>query len=621
MNIMELKDICGLWIQFKIDGFRILYCAITCFVWLMTSIFSIDYLKSYVNRIRYQIFSILTLAATLGVFLSANLFTTFIFFEIMSFTSFVLVAHDEKKESIKAACTYLFVAIFCGLVMLMGLFLLYDAIKTLEIAKLWTSVSEVSSGQDKTQISIAGACLIIGFGAKAGLFPLHFWLPQAHPVAPAPASAILSGILTKTGIFGVLIVINEIFFQSIVWGQIILWVGVFTMVIGAVLAIQAVNIKKILACSTISQIGFIVVGIALQSILQEGRETAIGGTILHMINHSFFKLVFFLIAGVIYMNTHKLDIENIRGFGRKKPFLQALFLITALGISGVPLFSGYISKSLLHESLIQASVMLHYIKIVEGIFIVSGALTIAYMLKLYVTIFIDKNSSKEMQIMYEQNKTYISKKSMFAVGFGALLFPMIGLFPNMVLSFVTKQTQEFMHIDNVLEQVAFYNVKTVAAAVPSILIGVAVYLLIVKKYFMIERNSLIVNSVKKYSLFFFKVIEIGLTFICRLLERLVDGLIVLVRKTAYRDNKLPHELEEGSMITHAIGSLLDKLLYVYNQTLGRKKPIRRKYSYEHRLAMFREEVQENNVIISRSLSFGLLLFCLGFIITIGYLIW
>ena len=208
----------------------------------------------------------------------------------------------------------------------MGLFLLYYQTGTLQISELY----EACQGKN---VYAAALCLLVGFGAKAGAFPLHIWLPKAHPVAPAPASALLSGILTKTGIFGILVISCQILFHDELWGTFILMIGVITMFLGALLAVFSIDFKRTLACSSVSQIGFILVGVGMQGLLAEENALAVRGTFLHMVNHSVFKLVLFMTAGVIYMNVHKLNLNEIRGFGKKKPLLAGIYLMGALGIA------------------------------------------------------------------------------------------------------------------------------------------------------------------------------------------------------------------------------------------------------------------------------------------------
>ena len=362
--LLEVPEICGLGLHFEIDGFRILYGSIAAFMWLMSTLFSKEYLSHYTNKGRYYCFTLLTFFATEGVFFSADFYTTFIFFEIMSFTSYVWVAFDEKKESLRAAATYLAVAVIGGLVMLMGIFLLYDTMGTLVFDELVGSYERMrmlsNSGVPESRLMAAGLCMLFGFGAKAGAFPLHIWLPKAHPVAPAPASALLSGILTKAGMFGILVLTSYLFLGCTAWGALILIIGVCTMVVGAVLALFSIDIKRTLACSSVSQIGFILVGVGMSGLLGEENLLAVRGSLLHMVNHSLIKLALFMAAGVIFMNVHELNLNKIRGFGRKKPLLNYIFLMGALGIGGMPLWNGYVSKTLIHESIVE------YTKLLEG---------------------------------------------------------------------------------------------------------------------------------------------------------------------------------------------------------------------------------------------------------------
>ena len=227
------------------------------------------------NRNRYYLFVFLTLGATMGIFLSADLFTTFIFFEIMSFTSTVLVIHEEDDHTIRSAYTYMTVAIIGGLVTLMGLFMMYQMAGTLNMAEL---TEFMHAQEDKTAYYAVGVLILFGFAAKAGLFPLHIWLPNAYSVAPAPSSALLSCILTKTGVFGTIIVSCKLFMHDAQWGNLILILGIITMVMGAVLAVFSVNLKRTLACSSMSQIGFIIIAIGMQGLLGHHNALAASGT-------------------------------------------------------------------------------------------------------------------------------------------------------------------------------------------------------------------------------------------------------------------------------------------------------------------------------------------------------
>ena len=185
----EIHSILGSGLTFTTNGFRAIYAIITAIMWAGTSLFSKEYFAhERENLNRYWFFILLTLGATEGVMLSGDLMTSFVFFEILSFTSFTWVIHEENTGAIRAGYTYLFIAVIGGLILFMGLALMQNACGTLSFETL-KEAAAASAG--KKQIYIAAVCILIGFGAKAGMFPVHVWLPKAHPVAPSPASALL----------------------------------------------------------------------------------------------------------------------------------------------------------------------------------------------------------------------------------------------------------------------------------------------------------------------------------------------------------------------------------------------------------------------------------------------
>ena len=615
-----IDGICGMGLHFRADGFRLIYALVAAFMWLMTTLLSREYCRGHANTNRFYLFLLLTLGATMGVFLSADLFTTFIFFELMSFTSYVWVAQEETAPALRAGQTYLAIAVLGGMVMLMGLFLLYHMFGTLEISELRAHAADA----DARLLYTAGGCLLVGFGAKAGAFPLHIWLPKAHPVAPAPASALLSGILTKAGIYGVLILSAQLFFGDPVWGALLLGIGVLTMFGGALLAVCSIDLKRTLACSSMSQIGFILIGIGMQGLLVEGRELAVHGTLLHMVNHSMIKLVLFMAAGVIFMNTHALDLNAIRGYGRNKPLLKVIFGTGALAIAGVPLFGGYISKTLLHESIVEYGGGWQ-MKAVEWIFLISGGLTVAYMTKLFVAIFIEKNDQKDVQGQFDAQKHYMNAGSTFALAGSALVLLVWGLLPHGLMDRAAVMGQAFMGLEETGHRVSYFSLTNLSGALISIGIGTAVYLLVIRKALMdqagryinvwpawLDLENLIYRPV-------LRLLILLAAICCRVLDCLVDFLVVLLRRSIYRDSPLPHELPEGNVLTVAAGKAANMFGWLGNHTWRRKHPVER--DYVHVLAVRYEELKENNMVIGRSLSFALLLLCIGFLLTLFYLIW
>jgi len=492
-STLSVDNICGLGISFRFEGFRIVYAGVALLMWMMTALFSMEYFAHYRNRNRYYFFYLMTLGATLGVFLSDDLYTAFIFFEIMSFTSYTWVAHDEKPNALRAAATYLAVAVIGGLVMLMGLLILYHTLGTLKISELYPAAKLVLGGWTEngspSVIYAAGICILIGFGAKAGMFPLHIWLPKAHPASPAPASALLSGILTKSGVYGVLILCFEVFRGVKTWGCIIIVLGLITMFLGAVLAVFSTDLKRTLACSSMSQIGFILTGCAVSVFLNDENSLAAGGTVLYMVNHSLFKLVLFMCAGAVYMRLHKLELNDIRGCGRGNKPLMVFFAIGALGIMGVPLFSGYISKTLIHEGIVELFHELtgqsaFFIKAAEYIFLASGGMTIGYMLKLFIAIFVEKPANTQSAEKVSQR---LKITSLIALAVPSLVIIVCGVVTSIYIDRLSPFMSDITHAEKI-EGIHIFSLENLKGFVISLAIGLLVYLFI-RKCLMKKENG------------------------------------------------------------------------------------------------------------------------------------
>lgn len=469
----------------SISTLQLMYCCIALWMWALTTLMSKRYFEGYHNLKRYYFYSALTLIGTLGVFLAKDLAMLFMFFEWMSLASYLLVAHDEKKETMRAAQTYLFVAVSGGLVLLMGIVLFYHAAGTLVLAEMREAARNAASDRSG-ELFAAGVCMLIGFGAKAGLFPLHIWLPKAHPVAPAPASAILSGMLTKTGIYGILLVSTRLFYHEGQWGVMLVILGIVTMLLGAVLALFSNNIKKALACSSVSQIGFISVGMGMINLLGQENTLAVKGTVMHMVNHSMLKLVLFMSAGVIFMNLHKLDINDIRGFGRKKPLLKLVFFTGAAGLGGIPLWNGYASKTLLHESMVEYMEHGHALilgerfwHVSEWLFLLAGGLTVAYMTKFFVAVFVEKHPVRQHEFD-EKYKNYGDIRTKAALIFAAALVLMFGFLPGLTLDKLGAAAGVFAEPEFTDHIVHYFSWVNIRGALISISIGAAVYLVVVR---------------------------------------------------------------------------------------------------------------------------------------------
>ena len=532
-------------LSFEVNGFKAAYAVITALMWAGTTLFAPEYFRHEKEGLeRYWMFILLTLGATEGVMLSGDLMTTFIFFAILSFTSFTWVIHEQTKEAVKAGYTYLFIAVFGGLVLFMGLALLYYETGTLSYADLKAAVDACP---DRGMILAAGICVLLGFGAKAGMFPLHVWLPKAHPVAPSPASALLSGILTKVGIYGILMITLHALVEDYVFGSIILIAGMITMLLGAVLGVFSVNLKRTLACSSMSQIGFILTGVGMLILLsaagsEEGYAIALPGLLLHMVNHSIIKLTLFMCAGVVVMNLHKLNLDEIRGWGRKKNKLKIAFALGALGISGVPLMNGYMSKTLLHEGIVEGIHLLEgissYLKAAEWIFLVSGGLTFCYMLKLFICIFVEENKDPVLQQKYDMPGAYMNLTSTIAI-LGSSIFCLLLGQP-----LISTRLGAFMSGNSHILHFKAFTLTNLKGGAISLCIGGILYLVAVrgllkkdgryKDYWpkWLDLEDLVYRGIPARFIF-----ALWCT-VLRIVEMSTDTIIVLIRKTFMRETRV-----------------------------------------------------------------------------------
>lgn len=347
-------------------------------------------------------------------------------------------------------------------------------------------------------------------------------------------------------------------------------------------------------------------------------------------------------AGVIYMNVHKLDLNDIRGFGRKKPLLKYIYLMGALGIGGVPLWSGYISKTLLHESMVEyihelagggmAGSLLSVLdmQVFEWIFLISGGMTIAYMLKLYVAVFVEKNHEDAVQKRYDGMKKYMNPLSAGVLTFGATLFPVLGLFPHATMDKIADMSEGFMGWNHAGHTVDYFTWTNLKGSVISIVIGVVIYFALVRVFLMKKEEDgrkVYVNRWWKYfdledyvyRPLLLKFIPAVSSAVCLLIDRLVDGVVVALRKTVYKDSPIQKEMDEGNTLTYVLGTAFNKGESVLNKTVWKHAP--KKREFVHLFALKYASLKENFGLIERSLSYGLILFCFGLCAVLIYLLY
>jgi multicomponent Na+:H+ antiporter subunit D len=323
-------------IAFMADSLSFLVGLVSIVLWMLASIYGVGYMHKEHAQGRYNIVSLLSLAGMLGVVFTKNLFSLFIFFELLSVASYVMVVHTESPEAKSAGLTYIAMGIVGGLFLLVSVVATYAITGSGDLSGVATGLA----GHPLTPYIFLG--YIIGFGVKAGIFPVHVWLPTAHPVAPAPASALLSGVMIKAGAYGIIRTVYGITGSSLLsdlpMGKTLLVIAVITMFLGSFMAIVQTDIKRLLAYSSIAQMGYIILGVALLSPL------GLVGAVIHIFHHAFMKGTLFLCAGAFIHQTGLRKVGDLRGIGRRMPLTMACFTMAGLSMIGVPPFVGFISK-------------------------------------------------------------------------------------------------------------------------------------------------------------------------------------------------------------------------------------------------------------------------------------
>ncbi len=337
-----------IWLFFYVDALGLVFGATAAFLWLLATIYSIGYMSGEHALTRYYGFFILCLTWTMGTAFAGNLLTLLIFYELLSVTSYIIIAHEETPEAIAAGKKYI-IYILIG-----GTLILFAIVFTYFLAGSQTLMNNgiLSIAHGRSSLTLLFAAFVAGFGVKAAIMPLHGWVPDAHPAAPAPASAILSGVLVAAGSFGIMRVVYNIFGASLIrklgFGIIIAVIVSFTIIISSVLAIDQDNLKRRLAYSTIGQMGYIILGTVLLA------PSAAWGAMVHIANHAFMKGTLFMCSGVILKQGKTRNISEMHGIGYAFPITMICFTIAALGMIGTPPLAGFISKWLLCIGALQA---------------------------------------------------------------------------------------------------------------------------------------------------------------------------------------------------------------------------------------------------------------------------
>ena len=323
-------------IDLRLDGLSSLMLVAVNLIGLAATIFSVDYMKRYTAKSRYYSLFLLMVAGMNGVVLTGDLFNLFVFMEVAAISSYALVAFGCEHDELEASFKYAVLGSVASSFILIGIALLYGLTGTLNMAHAATNLARGDGGRS---VVLALGFFVCGFGLKAALVPFHAWLPDAHPSAPAPVSAMLSGVVIKAlGVYVIARLVFNLFGPSDSLLRIVRWLGVVSMVVGVFLAIGQWDMKRLFAYHSISQIGYVALALGI------GTPLGIVGGLFHMANHSVFKSLLFLNAGSVEYASGTRNLKRLGGLNQRMPVTANTSLVASMSIAGIPPFNGFWSK-------------------------------------------------------------------------------------------------------------------------------------------------------------------------------------------------------------------------------------------------------------------------------------
>ena len=420
-QILQLAP--GIRLVLKADALGRLFSMLIAVIWFFVGIFAYEYMNHESHRERFFCFYLITLGSLMGVCYAGNLVTLYMFYEFMTLCTVPLVLHIATRRAFDAAWKYLAFSVAGAALGLLGLFVLQGYCTT----DVFTpgGVLSAAAGDNRQLLLAVFLVMAVGFGCKAGMFPLHAWLPIAHPVAPGPASAVLSGLITKMGILALIRVAYYLFgWEFIVgsWAQtVVLILSLITVLMGSTLAIREDTLKKRLAYSTVSQVSYVIFGLMLLN------PVALKGAVYQAVFHALAKNVLFMATAAIIYKTHITQVSQMRGVGTAYPITMWCFALSALSLVGIPPTSGFVAKWVLAEGALIAGLgALSYVGI--AILMVSALLTAGYLLPIVTNGFFPGKGFDNSRI-FKQHGTWLMWIALCALTAVSMV---LGMFPNIL---------------------------------------------------------------------------------------------------------------------------------------------------------------------------------------------
>ncbi len=437
LTLFTLSDSLPIFLHTDMVG--LIFAVLMAFVWMTAGIYSFPYMAHEGGEKRYYALYLCTLGALMGLCFAGSIITFYMFFEAMTLLTMPMVMHSGKKDAVAAGIKYLIYSVLGASLVLLGVFVLAPYVKSFAFQNGGALDMAKVAGHEGLVLTFS-FLMLVGFSAKAGLFPLHGWLPTAHPAAPSPASAVLSGVITKAGVLGVIRLMYSYLGADFLRGT---WVQtaymcmtLLTVFTGSLLAYHEGHLKKRLAWSSVSQVSYVLFGLSTMN------PVGFAGAVLHAIAHSFAKDTLFMSAGAIIMKTEKTQVADLRGIGKQMPVTMACFTVASLGLVGIPPCMGFISKWYLAQGSLAASGVSAALNVLGPVvLLISALLTAGYLFPIVIRGFIVGNAGhghghEEPAEVFERNDApWMMLVPLLVL---ATLSVVIGMFPSALIDPLTK---------------------------------------------------------------------------------------------------------------------------------------------------------------------------------------
>ncbi len=417
----------------RVDNTGRFFAGVMALMWAAAGLYSFEYMEHAGSKRRYYSFYLLSLGVLMGLCFAGSVITYYMFYEMMTLLTVPLVMHEMTPEAVAAGIKYLIYSVLGASMVLLGVFLLAPYVRDgsgFAFTAGGILDPEKLAGHEGTART-AVFLMLVGFGTKAGMFPLHGWLPTAHPVAPAPASAVLSGIITKAGVLGVFRTVYCFAGTAILQGSWahIAWMSLtlFTVFMGSMLAYREDLLKKRLAWSSVSQVSYVLFGLSTLT------SIGVAGAFLHVAAHALIKNTLFMSAGAIIHQTGKTRVSELKGIGKQMPWVMWCFTIAAVGLVGIPPCLGFVSKWYLAQGALAMDCQPgglpgFFTWLAPAVLLISALLTAGYLLTVTVKGFFPGVGENEEPLQFEKKEP--GWRMLVPLVLLAALSVVLGLFPN-----------------------------------------------------------------------------------------------------------------------------------------------------------------------------------------------